>query len=312
MASIRQAVWCRTQPVISMAQRALAAPVRTPASFIKSRHGGTFSVLTAAGGSVIYAPLLLASDGNLYGVSTNGGAPGDGTAFRVSTDGTNLTILYTFCSQTNCTDGAHPLGGLVEGPDHNLYGTTQYNGANGDYGVVFQLTPAGAYTVLHSFGGANDGNLPRGRLLLASDGYLYGTTASGGTTGAGTIFKIKPDGSNFTVLYAFCPVHNCTAGGYPGIRADRSFGRQLLRDQSGGTWLLIQAHPQRHGHRAVRFLSFWRQLQRRQLSLWRAASGQRWQLLWSEPVRRNQRRRYGVQVQRPACDLDHNHAHHYA
>jgi uncharacterized repeat protein (TIGR03803 family) len=190
-------------------------PGPDPGVVYKITPQGTFSVLTAAGGSVIYAPLLLASDGNLYGVSTNGGTLGDGTAFRVSTDGTNLRILYTFCSLPNCTDGAHPLGGLVEGPDHNLYGTTEYNGANGDYGVVFQLTPAGAYTVLHSFGGANDGNLPRGRLLLASDGYLYGTTASGGTGGAGTIFKIRPDGSNFTVLYTFCPNHNCTAGGTP-------------------------------------------------------------------------------------------------
>ncbi len=190
-------------------------PGPNPGVVYKITPQGSFSILTAAGGAALYAPLLLASDGNLYGVSTNGGAPGYGTAFKVGTDGSNLQILHTFCTIANCPDGENPLGGLAEGPDHSVYGTTEYGGANGDYGVVFQLTPAGVYTVLHSFSGSTDGNTPRGRLLLASDGYLYGTTASGGSGGAGTIFKIRPDGSNFTVVYTFCPNHNCTVGGTP-------------------------------------------------------------------------------------------------
>jgi uncharacterized repeat protein (TIGR03803 family) len=187
-----------------------------PGEVYKITPQGTFSVLTGAGGTGIYAPLVLHSDGNLYGVTTNGGAPGYGTVFKVGTDGTNLTILHTFCTMTNCPDGEHPLGGLVEGTDHNLYGTTEYGGANITYGVVFRITPDGTYTVLHSFAGASDGNLPRGRLLQASDGYLYGTTTSGGSGGAGTIFKIRPDGTNFGLLYTFCPNHqNCIIGGTP-------------------------------------------------------------------------------------------------
>jgi uncharacterized repeat protein (TIGR03803 family) len=171
----------------------------------------TFSVLTGAGGGVIYAPVLLASDGNLYGVAYGGGD--DGHAFRISTNGTNFAMLYTFCSQTNCVDGAHPLGGLVEGADHNFYGTTTRGGTSDD-GTVFRLTPAGAYTVLHSFGGASDGTNPRGKLLLASDGYLYGTTNLGGAGDDGTVFKILPDGSNFTVVFAFCN-RSCSAGASP-------------------------------------------------------------------------------------------------
>ena len=188
-------------------------PGPNPGVVYKITPQGAFSVLTAAGGSVIYAPLLLASDGRLYGVSLNGGSPGYGTVFRLNTDGTNVTVLYTFCAQNGCPDGAHPLGGLAEGPDHNIYGTTEYGGG-GNYGVIFRITPDGTYTLLHSFGGSSDGNSPRGRLMLASDGYLYGTTTSGGP-GSGTIFKIKPDGSNFTLVYAFCTPGHCTAGANP-------------------------------------------------------------------------------------------------
>ena len=81
---------------------------------------GAFSVLHGFNGgtegSATYAPVLLASDGNLYGVTVNGGgfSGAAGTAFKLSTDGNNFTVLYTFCAQTNCTDGGHPLGGLVE------------------------------------------------------------------------------------------------------------------------------------------------------------------------------------------------------
>ncbi len=184
-------------------------PGPDPGVVYKITPQGTFSVLTGAGGGVIYAPLLLAGDGNLYGVAYGGG--NDGTAFKIGADGSNFRVLYTFCSLANCADGAHPLAGLVEAPDHNFYGTTTYGGANGNYGVVFRLTPDGAYTVLHSFSGASDGNSPRGKLLLASDGYLYGTTNQGGAGGGGTIFKISPNGSNFSVVFAFCS-HSCPAG----------------------------------------------------------------------------------------------------
>jgi uncharacterized repeat protein (TIGR03803 family) len=186
-------------------------PGPDPGVVYKITPQGTFSILTGAGGGVIYAPVLLASDGNLYGVAYGGGD--DGHAFRISTNGTNFATLYTFCSLTNCVDGAHPLAGLVEGTDHNFYGTTTRGGTSND-GTVFRLTPGGAYTVLHSFGGASDGTNPRGKLLLASDGYLYGTTNLGGAGDDGTVFKIRPDGSNFTVVFAFCN-GSCSAGATP-------------------------------------------------------------------------------------------------
>ena len=188
-------------------------PGPAPGVVYKITPQGAFSIVTGGAGGVIYAPLLLASDGKLYGVSYGGGT-GWGSVFRVGTDGSNLTVLYSFCAQPNCADGGHPIAGLVEGPDHNFYGVTTYGGSLGDYGVVFRITPSGAYTVLHNFNANAEGNSPRGKLLYASNGYLYGTTNQGGAGGGGTVFRIGLDGSNFGVVLAFCS-HFCGNGSGP-------------------------------------------------------------------------------------------------
>ena len=93
----------------------------------------------------------------------------------------------------------------------NFYGTTYLGGANGD-GTVFELTPAGALTMLHSFDGT-DGSNPT-ELVQASDGNFYGTTENGGAHGAGTVFEITVVGVLIT-LYNFCSETNCTDGEYP-------------------------------------------------------------------------------------------------
>jgi len=84
-------------------------------------------------------PLIL-SNGNFYGTTfTAGGTTtGKGTVFRMSPSGA-LTVLYTFCSQTNCADGANPYAGLVQGSDGNFYGTTLYGEA---YPAKFQTVAA--------------------------------------------------------------------------------------------------------------------------------------------------------------------------
>jgi uncharacterized repeat protein (TIGR03803 family) len=84
------------------------------------------------------AALVQGTDGNFYGTTYAGGANGDGTLFKMTPDGT-LTTLYTFCSQSNCTDGSEPAASLIQGTDGDFYGTTDSGGLYGP-GTVFRLS----------------------------------------------------------------------------------------------------------------------------------------------------------------------------
>jgi uncharacterized repeat protein (TIGR03803 family) len=142
------------------------------------------------------ATLVQASDGYLYGTALAGGTNGDGTVFRISTNGV-LTPLYSF---TGGNDGANPAARLAQASDGNLYGTTQNGGTNGD-GTVFRITTNDVFMPLYSFTGGSDGISPNG-LIQASDGYLYGTAFVGGANGDGTVFRITTNGV-LTPLYSF-------------------------------------------------------------------------------------------------------------
>ena len=86
------------------------------------------------------------------------------------------SILYSF---TGGTDGGQPMGGVVRDAQGNLYGTTYYGGNPGcppdelGCGVVFKLDSSGNETVLHTFAGSPDGDLPRAPLLRDAKGNLY-------------------------------------------------------------------------------------------------------------------------------------------
>jgi uncharacterized repeat protein (TIGR03803 family) len=109
---------------------------------------------------------------------------------------------------------------LVQATDGSFYGTTG-NGGNssgcnftGGCGTIFKITPSGTLTTLHSFG-ISDGDYPdTAGLVQGTDGNFYGTTAGGGTSGAGTVFKITPSGV-LTTLYSFCSQPHCTDGYAP-------------------------------------------------------------------------------------------------
>ena len=135
------------------------------------------------------AGLVQASDGNLYGTTQIGGTNGEGVVFRITTNGV-LAPLYSF---TGGNGGAFPFASLLQPSDGNLYGTTPDGGTNGD-GVVFRITTNGVLTPLYSFTGGNDGRYPLAGLVQASDGYLYGTTSSGGLGNGGTLFRITTNG----------------------------------------------------------------------------------------------------------------------
>lgn len=169
-------------------------------------------------GSGSEAALVQATNGNLYGATAGGGydncSPysGCGTLFEVTAGGT-LTTLYSFCAQNGCADGEIPVfGALVQATNGNLYGTTFFGGAQGD-GTIFEITPAGKLTTLHSFS-YTDGGSPWAGLIQASDGNLYGSTYFGGANGEGTVFKITTGGT-LTTLYSFCSESGCADGQNP-------------------------------------------------------------------------------------------------
>ncbi|TXH05613.1 MAG: hypothetical protein E6R07_02050 [Nevskiaceae bacterium] len=147
----------------------------------------SFSAIAAdrnADGALPYAGLVQGGDGNLYGVTSYGGAKNFGTVYRITTAG-GFTTLYSF---SGAADGAHPRAGLIDGGDGSFYGTASGGGAN-NLGTAFKITPNGTLSTLYAFGAnAADGASPYGALLKASNGGLYGTTLG---SGLGTIYRLK-------------------------------------------------------------------------------------------------------------------------
>jgi uncharacterized repeat protein (TIGR03803 family) len=183
-----------------------------------------------ADGELPQAALVQGVDGDFYGTTTSGGASGEGTVYKISPRG-SLTTLYSFCSQSRCSDGGYPAAGVIQGSDGDFYGTTLLGGANND-GTVFKITPNGTLSTLHSFD-YTDGYKPIAGLVQASDGNFYGTTPFGGFDSNGTIYRITPDGG-FTLLYEFC-TGDCADGYYPvGRLVQAPSGRFYGVNENGG------------------------------------------------------------------------------
>ena len=144
--------------------------------------------------------LILGSDGNFYGTTSDSGTGGYGTVYKVTTTG-SLTTLFSFAYDVN---GGRPMAGLVQGNDGNFYGTTSGGGAGG-YGTVFKVTTTGSLTTLFSFANDVNGGTPMAGLVQGSDGNFYGSTSNGGTVGYGTIFKMTPAGVLTTVFSFVSP-----------------------------------------------------------------------------------------------------------
>jgi len=183
----------------------------------------TFKVLHAFGvaagdGNLPSSPLLKDSAGNLYGMTSAGGAHNLGTVYRLSPTSTgsfNETILYSF--KGGPADGGFPQGSLVRDSAGNLYGVTSVGGitatvcnysAGPGCGVIFKLTPTSTglwiESVLHRFTGTDGGNSFAG-LVQDSKGNFYGATSAGGSKGLGTVYKLSLTSTGWkeTVLHSF-------------------------------------------------------------------------------------------------------------
>jgi uncharacterized repeat protein (TIGR03803 family) len=209
-----------------------------------------------ADGALPVASLIQAADGSLYGTTEFGGFGvgsaescyfiGCGTVFKITPGGT-LTTMHLF----GFTDGALPYAGLVQASNGDFYGTTRYGGTNciapSEYfpecGTVFEITPTGTLTTLHSFCAeltldetvCLDGSVPTAPLIQATDGNFYGTTSSGGDNdnggcfafGCGTLFQITTTGT-LTTLHSFCAQQNSD-----GSCVDADPGAPLLQATDG-------------------------------------------------------------------------------
>jgi uncharacterized repeat protein (TIGR03803 family) len=176
-------------------------------------------------GSEPQGGLVLDGVGNLYGTTTSGGANGRGTVFELTPgpSGWTDTVLYSFCLQLNCTDGASPFASMLMDGNSNLFGVA---------GLVFELSPVSegwSESVLYTFTGGSDGAGPYAGVIRDRSGNLYGTTEAGGTFLGGTVYEVKQVQGSWTerVLHSFAS--SPTDGVKPG-------GGQLALDSAGNLY----------------------------------------------------------------------------
>jgi len=142
-------------------------------------------------GCMPLAGLTPIASGNLAGVAPACGGEHGGTVFKVSVGG----VVSLAHDMVPGVDGIHPEGALVLHKDGVLWGTTRFWDTAFSYvgcGSVFALSKANKLGVHHAFAeDGSEGCEPRGALLSAKDGAIYGTTSRGGTFDAGTIFRLR-------------------------------------------------------------------------------------------------------------------------
>jgi len=161
-------------------------------------------------GSIPYGDLMLASDGNLYGMTAFGGDNGVGIIFKF--DPNNYVTPFTkLCSFSSSQTGANPYGSLLEALDGNFYGMA-CNGGQHSMGTIFKFNPINSsITKIVDFETAK-GSSPSGSLIQAADGMMYGLTSGGGNSNYGTLFQYNPNTGIYTVKHYF----NNTEGRQPG------------------------------------------------------------------------------------------------
>ena len=201
-------------------------------AFAASTPKVIYSFMGGSDGEYTDTELVVDGAGNLYGTSVQGGTFGGGTVFELSpsASGWTHTVLYNF---TGGADGGEPYKGVTLDAHGDLYGTAVTGGGGsceGGCGVVYQLTNSGGIwtqSVIHAFKGS-DGSGPGSPVTVDAQGNLYGTTPTGGATGFGVIYEMKPgDGSwSFKVIHTF-------TGGIDGLGGSAS---RMLLDAAGNLY----------------------------------------------------------------------------
>jgi uncharacterized repeat protein (TIGR03803 family) len=200
----------------------------------------TLIAFNGANGQSPHAGLIFDAAGDLFGTTELGGANSAGTVFEIAKTAGGYASSPTMLVNFNTANGANPYAPLIADSAGNLFGTTYFGGANGN-GAVFEIAKTtGGYasspTTLVSFNGTT-GASPHAGLIADAAGDLFGTTYSGGTTSAGTVFEVSKTGG----VYAGTPTtlvrFNSTNGASPfgGLIADAS-GDLFGTTDTGGTF----------------------------------------------------------------------------
>jgi len=195
--------------------------------------------------------LMLGRDGWLYGTTPPGGDLKGGTIFKVKKDGTGHTVVHAF--ETLLGQSDYPAGPLAQAPDGTLYGVAT-SGGERRRGAVFKLNSDGTgYETLHAFYlTTEDFDLPVG-LILASDGILYGTARSGGSHGAGGVFRLNTDGTDYRMLLPFTSTadHSTIVEASDGLLYGTALDRLFRIGKSGNGYTLLHTFSgERDGCRA--------------------------------------------------------------
>ena len=142
----------------------------------------------AENGQFIYGSLLEASNGFLYGMTTNGGASNLGVLFSINPVTYKVTKEFDFDGTNN---GSRPYGNLIEANNGKLYGMT-YQGGTNNHGVIFEYDPLNKlFNKLVDFNNSTIGGFARGSLMQSTNGKLYGLTSSGGANSLGVLFEYE-------------------------------------------------------------------------------------------------------------------------
>ena len=174
-------------------------------TIFKVDSAGRFSLLHSfAGGSSdgaypYFGRLTMDKAGNLYGVSSGGGASGDGVLYELSKKG-KLTVLHSFAGGTS--DGCAPNGSVLQDKAGNFYGTTEYCGSSKN-GTIWEVSKTGKETILHNFaGGTSDGCNPAAGVTRDPKGNLYGVTYGCGANNYGALYELSTS-DTLNLLYSF-------------------------------------------------------------------------------------------------------------
>jgi len=149
--------------------------------------------------------LIEASNGKLYGMTSNGTTPNEGSLFVFDIATNVITRLVSFTGD----NGSSPLTNNLLEIDGIIYGLTNSGGVNGD-GVLFEYNiTSSTYEVKYDFNTIDPGidpvtgAKPYGGLIKASNGLLYGKTNNGGVNNGGVLFEYNPTTEIYTKIYDF-------------------------------------------------------------------------------------------------------------